>query len=160
MPSSASSSRRCFLKATAATAALAGFPTIIPASALGREGKVSPSNRITIGFIGTGNQGFNDIRSFLGDDRVQIIAACDANKESLGYWQNKLGGREPAKRMIEEHYGKNKPSGTYQGCKTYIYFREVLDRKDIDAVEVATPDHWHAIPVIAAAKAGKDIYCQ
>jgi predicted dehydrogenase len=153
-------SRRNFLKTTAAATALAGFPTIIPASALGRDGKPSPSNRITLGVIGTGNQGFNDIRGFLGDDRVQIVAVCDVNKESLGYWDGKLGGREPAKRLIEEHYGKTKPSGDYKGCDAYIDFREVLDRKDIDAVEICTPDHWHAIPVIGAARAKKDIYCQ
>jgi len=153
-------SRRTFLKATAASAAVIGFPTIIPASAIGRDGKPSPSNRITLGVIGTGNQGFNDIRSFLPDDRVQIVAVCDVNKESLGYWDGKLGGREPAKRLVEEHYAKNKPSGTYSGCQAYGDFREVIDRKDIDAVEICTPDHWHAIPVIAAARAGKDIYCQ
>jgi predicted dehydrogenase len=152
--------RRRFLQTTSAAAALAGFPAIIPASALGLEGKVAPSNRITLGVIGTGNQGFNDIRSFLQDERVQIVAVCDVNKESLGYWDGKLGGREPAKRLVEEHYAKAKDAESYNGCKAYIDFREVLDRKDIDAVEVCTPDHWHAIPVIAACKAGKDIYCQ
>lgn len=160
MRKSTNTSRRRFLKTSAAAAALSGFPTIIPASALGREGKPSPSNRITLAMIGTGNQGFNDLRSFLADERVQIVAVCDVNKESLGYWQGKLGGREPARRLVEEHYGKNKESGKYEGCKAYIDFREVIDRKDIDAVEVCTPDHWHAIPVIAAARAGKDIYCQ
>lgn len=156
----APANRRRFLKTTAAVAALSGFPTIIPASALGRDGKPSPSNRITLAVIGTGNQGFNDIRSFLGDERVQIVAVCDVNKESLGYWDGKLGGREPAKRLVEEHYGKAQQTGKYEGCQAYADFREVLDRKDVDAVEVCTPDHWHAIPVIAAAKAGKDIYCQ
>lgn len=153
-------SRRRFLQTSAAVAAIAGFPTIIPASALGRDGKLSPSNRVTLAMIGTGNQGFNDLRSFLADERVQIVAVCDVNKESLGYWDGKLGGREPAKRLVEEHYAKSKDSGKYEGCKAYNDFREVLGRKDIDAVEVCTPDHWHAIPVIAAAKAGKDIYCQ
>ena len=160
MPNEAKCDRRNFLKSTAAAAALSGFPTIVPASALGRDGKVSPSNRITLAMIGTGNQGFNDLRSFFGDERVQVVAVCDVNKESLGYWQGKLGGREPAKRLVDEHYAKNKPSGKYEGCKAYNDFREVIDRKDIDAVEICTPDHWHAIPVIAAARAGKDIYCQ
>ena len=160
MPNSAKCDRRNFLRTTAAATVLGGFPTIVPASALGREGKVSPSNRITLAMIGTGNQGFNDLRSFLPDERVQVVAVCDVNKESLGYWQGKLGGREPAKRLVEEHYAKNKPSGKYEGCKAFNDFREVIDRKDIDAVEVCTPDHWHAIPVIAAARAVKDIYCQ
>ncbi len=153
--------RRGFLRMTAQSAA-AGvvFPTIVPGSALGRGGRVAPSNRVTLAVIGTGNQGFNDIRSFLGDDRVQIVAVCDVNRGSPGYWDGKVGGREPARQMIEEHYAKNKPSGTYHGCDAYVDFREVLGRADIDAVEVATPDHWHAIPVIEACKAKKDIYCQ
>ncbi len=153
--------RRSFLRATASTAAAGlAFPTVVPASALGLGGSVAPSDRITLGIIGTGNQGFNDIRSFLRDERVQIVAVCDVNRESPGYWDGKVGGREPAKRQVEEHYGKQKPSGTYQGCAALVDFREILGRDDIDAVEVCTPDHWHAIPVIEACKAKKDIYCQ
>src|SRR3954452_24044613 len=154
-------SRRGFLRATAG-GSVAGFafPTVIPCSALGLAGKVSPINRITLGIIGTGNQGFNDIRSFLGDERVQIVAVCDVNRESAGYWDGKVGGREPARRLVEEHYAKDKPSGTYRGCDAVVDYREVLGRGDIDAVEVCTPDHWHAIPVIEACKAKKDIYCQ
>jgi predicted dehydrogenase len=152
--------RRDLLRTAVAASATFAFPTIIPASALGLDNKVAASNRITLGVIGTGNQGFNDIRSFLKDERVQIIAVCDANRESLGYWDNKLGGREPAKRLIDEHYGKSRPSGKYQACDTYVDYREILGRADIDAVEICTPDHWHAIMTIAAAKAGKDIYCQ
>ena len=136
------------------------FPTIVPASALGRGGRVAPSNRITLGVIGTGNQGFNDINSFLKDERVQIVAVCDVNRESAGYWEGKVGGREPARRLVEKHYAKHKPSGTYRGCDACVDFREILGREDIDAVEICTPDHWHAIPVIEACKARKDIYCQ
>ena len=110
--------------------------------------------------IGTGNQGFNDIRSFLRDDRVQIVSVCDVNREGPGYWAGKVGGREPARRLVEEHYGKDRPSGTYRGCAAYVDYREILGRDDIDAVEVCTPDHWHAIPVIEACKAKKSIYCQ
>ncbi len=138
-------SRRQFLKTAAASAAAIGFPTIIPCSALGR-GRTAPSNRITLAMIGTGNQGFNDLRSFLPDERVQVVAVCDVNRESLGYWDGKLGGREPAKRLVEEHYAQQKESGDYHGCDAYVDFREVLGRDDIDAVEVCTPDHWHAIP--------------
>ncbi|MCC2672306.1 MAG: pht4 2 [Armatimonadetes bacterium] len=153
--------RRQLLKtATAAGIGAVGFPTIVPASALGRDGKVAPSNRITVGIIGTGNQGLNDIKSFLKDERVQIIAVCDVNKEGPGYWNGGVAGREPAKRLIEAHYAQQKEAGTYKGCDTLTDFREVIGRKDIDAVEVCLPDHWHAIPVILAAKAKKDIYCQ
>src|SRR3954447_5075712 len=156
-----SPSRRTFLHRTAQAAAAGfAFPTVIPGSALGLAGRVAPSNRITLGIIGTGNQGFNDIRSFLGDERVQIVAVCDVNRESAGYWDGKVGGREPARRLVEEHYAKDRPSGTYRGCAAYVDYREVLGREDVDAVEVCTRDHWHAIPVIEACKAGKDIYCQ
>jgi predicted dehydrogenase len=155
------SSRREILRKTiqASTAGLA-FPAIVPASALGRSGSVAPSERITLGIIGTGNQGFNDLRSFLRDERVQILSVCDVNRESLGYWENKIGGREPARRLVEEHYGKKRPSGTYRGCEACGDFREILGRRDIDAVEICTPDHWHALMVLEACKAGKDIYCQ
>jgi predicted dehydrogenase len=160
---SARSSRRDFLRQTVPVAAAAGafpFPTLIPGSALGLSGIVAPSNRVTVAVIGTGNQGFNDINSFLRDERVQIVAVCDVNRESKGYWEGKLGGREPARRLVEEYYGKNRRDGSYKGCSTSGDFREILDRKDIDAVEICTPDHWHAIMVTEACKAGKDIYCQ
>ncbi len=100
---SAEPSRRDFLR-TAWHGMAAGltFPTIVPASALGMGGRVAPSNRVTVAVIGTGNQGFNDINSFLNDERVQIIAVCDVNRESAGYWDDKVGGREPARRLVEE----------------------------------------------------------
>jgi predicted dehydrogenase len=154
-------SRRAFLRTTVqASAAGLAFPTIVPGSALGLSGTVAPSNQVTVGIIGTGNQGFNDIRSFLRDHRVRILAVCDVNRESSGYWEGKVGGREPARREVEKHYADQRRAGTYRGCDAYVDYREVLGRDDIDAVEVCTPDHWHAIPVIAACKAKKDIYCQ
>jgi predicted dehydrogenase len=154
-------SRRHFLQRTAAFGAAAvAFPTIIPASARGADGHVAPSNRVTMGVIGTGNQGFNDMRAFFGDNRVQILAVCDVNKESAGYWDGAVAGREPGKRLVEKHYAGKQPSGSYKGCDAYIDFREVLARKDIDTALICTPDHWHAIPTVEAAKAGKDIYCQ
>jgi predicted dehydrogenase len=155
------SSRRAVLRgAIQAAAAGFAFPTIVPGSALGLSGTTAPSNQITVGVIGTGNQGFNDIRSFLADDRVRIVAVCDVNRESTGYWEGKVGGREPAKRLVEDYYGKNRPSGTYRGCDTHVDYKELLGRADVDAVEVCTPDHWHAIMVLDACKAKKDIYCQ
>jgi predicted dehydrogenase len=154
-------SRRDFLCGSLASSALGlGFPSIVPARALGLSGSVAASERITLAIIGTGNQGFNDIWTFLRDERVQIVAVCDVNRESHGYWENKVGGREPARRLIEEDYGKNRPSGTYRGCDAVVDFREILSRHDIDAVEICTPDHWHAIMVLEACKARKDIYCQ
>ena len=135
-------------------------PAIIPGSALGLNGAVAPSNRIPIAIIGTGNQGFNDLKMFLRDERVQITAVCDVNRESPGYWDGGIAGREPARNWIEWHYAREKRAGTYKGCTAYDDFRQVLDRKDIDAVHIAIPDHWHGVAVVAAAKAGKDIYGQ
>jgi predicted dehydrogenase len=150
------STRRQFL----GQGALVAAPLLVPSLALGRDDKPGPNSRINLGVIGTGNQGSNDMRGFLSDNRVQVVAVCDVNRESAGYWDGAVAGREPGKRIVETHYAADKKSGTYKGCAALVDFRELLDRKDIDAVLIATPDHWHAIPTILAAKAGKDIYCQ
>lgn len=150
------SNRRQFLKQASAIA----VPLIVPAAILGKDDKPAPSNRITLGVIGTGNQGFNDMRGFLGDPRVQIVAVCDVNRESPGYWAGNVAGREPGRRLVDDAYAADKKSGKYKGCAAHVDFREMLERKDIDAVLICTPDHWHAIPAIAACKAGKDLYCQ
>jgi Oxidoreductase family, C-terminal alpha/beta domain/Oxidoreductase family, NAD-binding Rossmann fold len=148
--------RRSFLKAAPAIGA--AFPAIISATALGGQGSVAPSNRITMGVIGNGNQGTNDLFALLDDERVQVVAVCDVNRESAGYWDGRFGGREPARKIVEWTYGRELRSGAYKGCATYEDFRQLLARKDIDAVLIAVPDHWHSIPVIEAARAGKDIY--
>jgi len=150
--------RRQFLGQAAGTAL--GIPVFVSASALGKGGRPSASNRITLGVIGTGNQGFNDLRGFLSDNRVQVVAVCDVNRESAGYWNGAVAGREPARRLVEKHYAADKKSGKYKGCDAYTDFRKLIARKDIDAVLICTPDHWHALPVLAAARADKDIYCQ
>ena len=111
-----------------------------------------------MGVIGNGNQGTNDLFALLDDERVQVVAVCDVNRESAGYWDGRFGGREPARKIVEWTYGRELRSGAYKGCGTYEDFRELLARKDIDAVLIAVPDHWHSIPVIEAARAGKDIY--
>ena len=150
--------RRKFLKTSAAIAAsVVVLPQMVPSSVFGAD---APSQRVTMAFIGVGNQGTNDMRGFLQDSRVQVVAVCDVNRESTGYWSNALGGREPARRIVNEFYARKTGQADFKGCEAYEDFRELLARKDIDAVETAVPDHWHAIPVIAAAKAGKDIYGQ
>jgi predicted dehydrogenase len=151
--------RREFIKKAAAASAFFAVPTIIPASALGKNGHVAPSDRITLAFIGAGNQAENDAKSFLKDERVQIVGICDVNKQSTGYWDGKMGGREYLRKLVNDAYTE-KHGKKYKACRGYEDFREVIQRKDIDAVEVVTPDHWHAIPVLMAAAAGKDIYCQ
>ena len=135
-------------------------PTIIPVSALGkRSGYIAPSDRINMAFIGAGNQAGNDARGFLRDERLQITGICDVNEESSGYWNGAMAGRKPLIKMVEDTYSEQY-GRKYQGCKGYEDFREVLAVKDIDAVVIDTPDHWHAIPMLMAAEAGKDIYCQ
>ncbi len=154
-------SRRGFLRRAAASAAAGvAAPWIVPASALGRGGRPAPSERVTMAFIGTGNQGTNDLRGFLGDARVQVVAVCDCNREGPGYWSGTVRGAEPARRTVDEHYSRRSRSGSHKGCRVTWDHREILARRDIDAVEIATPDHWHAILVVEAARAGKDIFCQ
>lgn len=150
--------RRQFLKTGAALAGSVALPTIVPAAALGRTSRPAASDRITLGFIGTGNMGTNHVMSFLRDERVQIAAVCDVNRGSGGYWNGTYAGREPAQRLVNFHYGLEIRSGTFSACHEYEDFRELVARDDVDAVVIATPDHWHAIPVIEAARAGKHIY--
>lgn len=150
--------RRDFLKTGALLAGGLALPNIVPASALGRAGRPAPSDRITLGFIGTGNMGTGHLRQFLQNDQVQIAGVCDVNRASYGYWNGNYGGREPAQQMVNFFRAKQIRSGVYSPCEGYEDFRELLARDDIDAVVISTPDHWHAIPVIEAARAGKHIY--
>jgi predicted dehydrogenase len=136
-------SRRRFLKASAAAAAA---PLILPNSIWAAE--VKPSERITLGCIGLGTQGRGLMQGFLRAPNTQVLAVCDVDTTR----------REFAKKFVEEDYAKQKV--TYKGCDAYNDFRQLLDRKDIDAVVIATPDHWHALIAIAAANAKKDIYCE
>lgn len=155
------SNRRSFLKKTTTLATgLIVAPTIVPATSLGKKfGRTAPSDRINLAFIGAGNQARNDARGFLRDERVQISTICDVNKESMGYWNGAVAGREPLIKMVEDAYAK-KYGKTNNGIKGFEDFRELLNVKDIDAVVVDTPDHWHSIPVLMAAAMGKAIYCQ
>jgi predicted dehydrogenase len=149
-------SRRSFVK-TAAAAALAA-PTIVPASVFGAD---APSNRIALGCIGVGNQGSAILHKFMQFGDCQIVAICDVNRGSHGYRDDKqFLGRDPVKKLVEDHYGQSRRGGDFQGCDTHHDFRELLARDDIDAVTICTPDHWHSIMTIRAAEAGKDIYCE
>ena len=127
--------RRSFL-ASAAVATI-GMPTLIPASALGRNGKVAPSNRIVLGGVGLGPDGF-----FQQKD-CQFVAVADPQKER----------REFIKNKTDKHYGNT-------DCVIYDDMSGVLERDDIDAVIITTGDRWHATASIYAARAGKDIYCE
>ena len=137
--------RRSFIKSTATLSLTAPF--ILPSRIWSAETR--PNDRLTLGFIGMGTQNRGLMSGFLGKKETQTLAVCDVDTNR----------REHAKKMVEDHYAKQ--SGTdYKGCTAYKDFRELLDRKDIDAVVIATPDHWHAVIAIAAANAGKDIYCE
>lgn len=154
--------RRDFLRGVGATAVAGASPMILTGCASLGTGAVrprlAPNSRVNMGFVGVGNRGLNLLDDFLGDERVQVVALCDVNAKSAGYWDNKVGGREEGKRVVEEKYAKEIGAGTYKGVDLYTDYRELLERKDIDAVVMATPDHWHAMIVTAAANAGKDIY--
>ena len=134
-------SRRRFLKG--AGAAALGFPYFVRSSALGQPATVAPSNRIVLGCIGMGGQGTGNMRGFLGKNQVQVVAVCDVDKKH----------RDRAKKFVDDKY-KN------SDCKTYIDFRELIARDDIDALSLALPDQWHAIPAIMGARSGKDIYAE
>jgi predicted dehydrogenase len=135
-------SRRDFVKSAAAAAAL---PLLVPHAA-----KAAANDRLTLGFIGVGIQMRGHLRYFLGQKDAMVLAVCDVDTTR----------RDNAKKMVEEKYGKDEKSGEYKGCAAYIDFHDLIARKDIDAVVIATPDHWHAIPVLEACKAKKDIYCE
>lgn len=152
-------SRRDFLRSSAAltAAALAG-PHIVPSSVFGQN---APSNRINLAIIGCGNQSTIDMAEFLKNDDCRIVAVCDVNRGSFGYKTDKqFLGREPQRDYVNRFYAGKTASGNYKGCDMYSDFRDVLARKDVDAVAIITPDHWHSVMTVLAARAGKDIYCQ
>ena len=144
--------RRTFLQRTVAAASAAfARPMIVPSSALGADDAVAPSNRITVGFIGTGRQCvYANIPGFLREPDAQCVAVCDVDS-----WRV-----EVARKAVEEGYAKRKPSGHFQGCATFHDWREVIARKDIDAVMISTPDYWHVPMAVTALRAGKDVACE
>lgn len=138
-------SRRSFLHKSAITAFSAAIaPQILPSSVLGKGGAASPNNRITVGFIGTGDHGVNwNLGPYLRHPEAQVVAACDVDGNRLFR----------AQETINDRY-KN------EDCFVTKDFREILARKDIDAVMISTPDHWHTIISIMAIQAGKDVQCE
>ena len=137
--------RRTFLKSMSAAAIAA--PTIVPSSVFGQN---APSNRINMATIGTGGQGTFLMGRFLPFEDIQMVAVCDLDSNR----------RLQAKQTVEEKYAAATASGTYKGCDAYNDFREVTGRDDIDAVIIATVDHWHTLVSLSALRNGKDIYCE
>ena len=161
MPTKKSINRRQFLsKAAGIAVGTISFPYVVPSSVLGKGGSVAPSNRIVMGCIGLGGQGTHNMKMFMRSPEVQMVAVCDVEAQSSNYHGGSTAGREPARMIVKGHYAKQKPAGAYKGCDSYNDFRELLASDNIDAVTVCTPDHWHGLISVAAAKAGKDIYCE
>lgn len=133
-------SRRGLLKGAIAAAAA---PLLVRASALGAAGRAAPSDRICMGFIGLGGWGFDSMRSFMGYPDVQAVAVCDVNARNL----------DSARAAVNRHYG-------HACCAASADYRAVTERADLDAVYIATPEHWHALPAISACRNRKDVYCE
>ncbi len=135
-------SRRCLLKGAAA----ATVPLVLPSRVWSAE--TGPNSRLTMGFVGMGTQNRYLLGGFLGQSTTQVLAVCDVDTTR----------REAAKKRVEEYYAKQADRGGQ--CAAYNDFRDLTGRKDIDAVCIATPDHWHAIIALAALENGKDVYCE
>ncbi len=132
--------RRALLRGAAAAGAGLAAPRVIAGAALGKEGRPAPSERVVMGYLGVGPRGLLNCREALTCPEAQVVAVCDV-------WKHV---RERAKKTVDDRY-KN------ADCKACVDFREVLDRADIDAVSIGSPDHWHVPMTVLAAKAGKDV---
>jgi predicted dehydrogenase len=132
------STRRTFLKSTLATVSV---PYLVPAEALGANGATAPSNKITVGALGVGDQGTRDMREFLNHEDVRITAICDVNKRNAA----------AARKIVADAYGK-------PDVKVYSDFREMNANPGIDAILMVLPVHWHSIPSLDAILHGKHIY--
>jgi len=136
--------RRGLLKrATGVAVGAVGFPYVIRPSAVGKADNVAASERITVGSVGVGPQGTGVMRGFLAQKDARVVAICDLKRQA----------REAAKNLVNKHYRND-------DCATYEDFRELMQRKDVDVVSIATTDHWHVLVALAAARAGKDIYLE
>ncbi|MCX7049395.1 MAG: Gfo/Idh/MocA family oxidoreductase [Candidatus Sumerlaeota bacterium] len=142
-------SRRKFISAasaaaaTAAAAVVTGFPQIVPSSVFGADGQVAPSNRITFGNIGVGGEGTKNLNAFLSQPDARILAVCDMD----------LSRCDTAQTRVNVKY-KN------SDCAATKDFRELIARKDLDAICISTPDHWHTPISLMAIRAGKDVICE
>jgi predicted dehydrogenase len=132
--------RRQFLQSAAS---LFPVPLIVQAGALGAAGRPPASDRIVMGCVGSGDRGQVNIRLFLGAPEVQFVGVCDVDPNV----------RQRAKELIDTHYG-------HRDCRMYNDFRDLLDRGDLDAVDVSTPDHWHALATIEACRRGIDVHVE
>ncbi|RYY22578.1 MAG: Gfo/Idh/MocA family oxidoreductase [Chitinophagaceae bacterium] len=139
-------SRRKFL----GQAAILSGVVIIPRHVLGGKGFTAPSDKITLGFIGTGKQSIGLANNFMKLENTQLVAACDVYQAKLQNFITKA----------DAFYTSKSGQGAFKAVKAYEDFRALLAEKDINAVVIVSPDHWHAVQAIQAAEAGKDIYCE
>ncbi|MCG8508540.1 MAG: Gfo/Idh/MocA family oxidoreductase, partial [Rhodospirillales bacterium] len=138
-PSYSKLTRRGLLKSIAGAGVTAGFPMIVPSSALGLDGATPPSERVMLGCIGVGAKGTNGMHNFINHTDAQVVALADPNDNNV---RSAAGiAKIPTNRCYRD-------------------FRELLAGNDVDAVLIATPDHWHVPIAKAAAEAGKDVYCE
>jgi predicted dehydrogenase len=143
--------RRGFMKGVGgAVAAGLSLPYLLTSISFGETGTVLPSEQITLGFIGVGMQGRGLLWGFLNQPACRVVAICDVD-------ENKM---KMAAGIVDENYAQQNGVTKAAGCAGYRDFREVLARKDIDAVVIATPDNWHSVISAEACKAGKDVYCE
>jgi predicted dehydrogenase len=142
-------SRRKFIRQSAAATAAVSVFTIIPRNVLGK-GFIPPSDKVNLGFIGTGKLIHELLPRFAELEDVMILAGCDVDKKKIQWFKD----------AVEKFYTEKTGKTDYINLAKYELYEELLERQDIDAVVVATPDHWHAIASIAAIKAGKDVYCE
>jgi predicted dehydrogenase len=142
--------RRGFIKSTLISGVgMMALPHLLPSHVWAAE--TGPNSRITMGFIGMGRQARGLLGAFLGQKNTRVVAVCDVDTTR----------REDAKQRVDNFYAQESGDGAKpKGCAAYNDFIELIARKDIDAVCIATPDHWHAIMTLAALRAGKDVYCE
>ena len=153
-------SRRSFVASSASVAAVF---SIVPSSVLAQSKEKSPSQKVNVACIGVGDQGRGDMRDLMGVDAVQMVAICDIGGEvDYGEMGHGIAGRNPAIDSVDRYYADQKGSGSYEDCKGYENFFEMLDKEGdkIDAVCIATPDHVHAAACLAAIGKGKHVFCE
>lgn len=142
--------RREALRRGIIAASAVASPLVVRSNVLGKDGATAPSNRITVGSIGVGCMGRGHFRILADNPRVQVVALADVDS-----WR-----RENETNVLKGMYGRRQPSGSFEGFKAYTDFRDVLARKDIDAVTIVTGERWHPAITVRAAAVGKDIYCE